>query len=334
MTSTDLTPHQYTPLPEPVPITEQNWPEGTVPLVSICCITYNHEKFIEECLEGFLMQETTFPVEILIHDDASTDRTADIIREYAARYPQLFRPIYQTENQYSQGKKPNVMFNFPRAKGKYIALCEGDDYWTYALKLQTQVDFLEAHPNYVLCCHNAVVIDTTGNLLSYSKLPEKSQRDHTGYELIVGSNWILTLSMCLKKVPILSNMPPEYFRVKNGDNFLTALLGSYGGAKYMEEIKPAVYRVHKGGIWSIKSNAEKEEMKITLYWWLYSYFSRIGRLDYSTAYKKKMLQRVKNWPEISDVKLDKKYRKLKKLFCKIKKYKKLFMAQCDYIWWK
>ena len=104
------------------------------PLLSICCVTYNHESFISQCLDGFLMQQTDFPFEILIHDDASADGTANIIMEYEAKYPDLIKPIYQTENQFSKGIKISVTFNFPRAKGKYIALCEGDDYWTDPLK--------------------------------------------------------------------------------------------------------------------------------------------------------------------------------------------------------
>jgi glycosyltransferase involved in cell wall biosynthesis len=118
------------------------------PLVSICCITYNHEKYIQQCLEGFLIQKTTFLFEILIHDDASTDRTADIIREYETKYPDIIKPIYQTENQYSKGVIVSAVYNWPRAKGKYIALCEGDDYWIDSYKLQKQVDFMEANPEY------------------------------------------------------------------------------------------------------------------------------------------------------------------------------------------
>ena len=124
----------------------QNWKKDvTKPVVSICCIAYNHEPYIEDALEGFLIQETDFPFEILIHDDASTDKTADIIHEYEARYPKLIKPIYQTKNQYSQGKKPSY-FNFERAQGEYIAMCEGDDYWIDPLKLQKQVDFLKKNP--------------------------------------------------------------------------------------------------------------------------------------------------------------------------------------------
>jgi glycosyltransferase involved in cell wall biosynthesis len=120
------------------------------PLVSICCITYNHEPYIEDALEGFLIQETDFPFEILIHDDASTDRTAEIIQNWEANYPSLIKPIYQNENQYSKGKNPNIFFNYARAKGKYIAFCEGDDYWIDKLKLQKQIDFLNANPDYAL----------------------------------------------------------------------------------------------------------------------------------------------------------------------------------------
>lgn len=120
------------------------------PLVSIGCITYNHEKYIRDAIKGFLMQKTTFPFEILIHDDASTDGTADIIREYEKKYPDKIKPIYQMENQYSKGIPISATYQFPRARGKYIALCEGDDYWTDPYKLQKQVDFLEKNIDYGL----------------------------------------------------------------------------------------------------------------------------------------------------------------------------------------
>ncbi len=117
-------------------------------LVSICCLAYNHEPYIRQCLDGFMMQKTNFSFEVLIHDDASTDKTADIIREYEVKYPAIIKPIYQIENQYSKGVGVTRVYQFPRAQGKYIALCEGDDYWTDPLKLQKQVDFLEANPEY------------------------------------------------------------------------------------------------------------------------------------------------------------------------------------------
>ena len=97
-----------------------------------------------QCLDGFMMQQTNFAFEVLIHDDASTDGTTEIIKEYEAKYPEIIKPIYEEENQWVKGRRGSAVFNFPRAKGKYIAMCEGDDYWTDPLKLQKQVDFLES----------------------------------------------------------------------------------------------------------------------------------------------------------------------------------------------
>lgn len=126
------------------------------PIVSICCITYNHAPFIRKALDGFLMQEPPTGVpkdelwyEILIHDDCSTDGTTEIIKEYVAKYPDRIFPLYEKENQYSKGHVADIdQYNYKRAKGKYIAYCEGDDYWTDAKKLQKQVDFMESHPEY------------------------------------------------------------------------------------------------------------------------------------------------------------------------------------------
>jgi len=129
--------------------------ENVRPTVSICCITYNHAPYIRSALDGFLMQETDFAYEILIHDDASTDGTADIIREYTARYPDIIKPILREENQYSKGISNISIFNFPRARGEFIAMCEGDDYWTDPHKLQKQVDYLRAHPDCALCFHSS-----------------------------------------------------------------------------------------------------------------------------------------------------------------------------------
>ncbi len=144
------------------------------PLVSICCITYNHAPFIRKCLDGFLMQKAPLCVqkdakmsdwcEILIHDDCSTDGTTDIVKEYAAKYPDLIFPLYEKENQYSRGKAGKIdLYNYERAKGKYIAYCEGDDYWTEPLKLQKQVDFLESHPYYSVTFHRCKHVNVSNN---------------------------------------------------------------------------------------------------------------------------------------------------------------------------
>ena len=129
--------------------------QANTPLVTIRCTVYNQAKYLRQCLDGFVMQQTTFPYEAIVHDDASTDGSADIIREYAERYPDIIKPVLEEENQYSKGggvmwKKINAAMH---PDSKYIAYCEGDDYWCDPHKLQLQVDFLESHPDYYMTCH-------------------------------------------------------------------------------------------------------------------------------------------------------------------------------------
>ena len=139
------------------------------PLVSFLCATYNQKDFIAQTIEGFLMQKVDFPIEIIIHDDASTDGTAEIIKSYEARHPDLIKGIYQTENQYSQKKSVWNNFIYPLAKGKYYAECEGDDYWTDPSKIQRQVHFLRNNPEYILSTENANILTT--RLLEGGEIP-------------------------------------------------------------------------------------------------------------------------------------------------------------------
>lgn len=121
--------------------------------VSICCLAYNHEKYIRKTLEGFVTQKTSFKYEVLIHDDCSTDNTVSIIKEYEEKYPDIIKPIYQDENKFSQGIKVSYTYQFPRAKGKYIAMCEGDDFWEDCTKLQKQYDALEKEKECSMSTH-------------------------------------------------------------------------------------------------------------------------------------------------------------------------------------
>ena len=167
--------------------------------VSICCITYNQEAYIRDALEGFVNQKTNFKYEVLIHDDASTDRTAEIIREYQEKYPDMIKPILQTVNQYSLGlTSVSGTWNFPRAVkngSKYIAMCEGDDYWICEDKLQRQVDYMDAHPECALCFHSAKV-EVQGNAVTDRMMrPYPKERIVTSEEIIDKTSGYATASL-------------------------------------------------------------------------------------------------------------------------------------------
>lgn len=225
-------------LNKPIRITDQQWSKETIPLVSISCITYNHGKYIRDAIEGFLMQKTTFPVEILIHDDASTDQTVSIVKEYEEKYPQLIKPIYQTENQYSKRDGTIGRLQRGRARGKYYATCEGDDYWTDPLKLQKQVDFLETNPEYGMIHSNFTT--SNGERFSINSYPKNDQY-LTGF--LSGSISIGTLTVLYRKE--LYESLPKYYQEKKfriGDLPLWIEFANASKIKYLAD-KTAMYRV-------------------------------------------------------------------------------------------
>lgn len=214
-----------------------------MPVVSIKCITYQHADFIRDAIEGFLLQETTFPVEILIHDDASTDGTADIVREYQAKYPQLIRTVLQTENQWSQGRKPNRFID-PLVRGDFIALCEGDDYWTSPHKLENQVRVLEQDPTVALVFHNAWVKHEESRHDYF--LNHGIDKSRFTLDDIVERDWfIATASIMFRRNPPLPSEITRYSMV--GDMLIQLAACRTGDAVYLDEVS-SVYRRHTGGI--------------------------------------------------------------------------------------
>jgi glycosyltransferase involved in cell wall biosynthesis len=230
----------------PTLITEHEWPEGTVPLVSIHCITFNHSAFIRDALEGFLMQETTFPVEILIHDDASTDGTADIIREYEMRFPRLVKPIYQVENQYSKGGKPGRI-NMERALGEYIACCEGDDFWSDPLKTQKQVELMKENPDVTICATLTRQVRAGDEKNTMFFVRPEIRKDFYSIEDVIVDDFMQTCSLVVKRVALPSF--DEFRGIVNGDYVLKVGACYPGVAAFLWD-DCAVYRMHDGGVWS------------------------------------------------------------------------------------
>lgn len=243
-----------------------------VPLVSISCITYNHEPYIKDCLDGFLMQQCNFDYEILIHDDASTDGTANIIREYEAKYPDIIKPIYQSENQYSRGVSITSTFNLSRAKGKYIALCEGDDYWTDPLKLQKQADILERHPEYSLVSGGySEFYEHSGerkDILHDPDNPENSSPIgfEVTLEMFMKKWYIQTLTMMYRNGVISGELRQKYHYFR--DVHLIYYLLQYGNGYYITELL-GVYRRHEGGIYSQIGRANQQRLYYLVYTELY-----------------------------------------------------------------
>ena len=216
------------------------------PLVSVSCITYNNNKYIRECLDGFLMQKTTFPIEVIIHDDCSTDGTKEIIEEYAAKYPNIIFPMFQKENQYSKGIKPNWEFNFPRCRGKYIAMCEGDDYWTDPYKLQKQVDFLEDNDDFSICFHNMKILNECDPSTIEFTNSKNQESVSSILDLASKGNFIYMASVVYRKPK--GNFPEWLNNLPIGDYPLHLYNAQFGKIKFLDELM-GVYRIHAGGIW-------------------------------------------------------------------------------------
>ena len=218
-------------------------------MVSICCITYNQIEYIRDALEGFVSQKTSFSYEVLIHDDASTDGTADVIREYAKRYPHMIKPILQTENQYSRGlTNVSGTYNFPRAQGRYIAMCEGDDYWTDETKLQQQVEFLEAHPDCSLVFHSAKV-DVQGRAVTeHSMRPYEGDKRISSEEIIDKTSGYPTASLMFR-TEMVKDLPDFYNNAPIADIPLQLLAAARGWAYYIDK-SMCVYRLGGAASWT------------------------------------------------------------------------------------
>jgi len=241
------------------------------PLVSVLMITYNHENFIREAIEGVLMQKTVFSIELIIGEDCSTDNTRKIVVEYAEKYPKVIRPLLSENN---LGMMKNFIETMQAASGKYIAICEGDDYWTDPLKLQKQVDFLEANEEYSMCFHKSKVLNQNTSGFIFEQPNINHNKTYTINDLFLG-NPIATASVIFKR-EFIKSIPDWFSKVPFGDYalYLIILDRSKQNAIYLSDVM-SVYRLHSGGVHGS------------------AHFSNVG---YVKAYK----QHVNFWKVISE----------------------------------
>ena len=276
----------------------KKWKNQNIPLVSISCITYNQDKYISETITKFLQQETDFPFEILINDDASTDNTAKIIKQFHKKYPNIIVPIFQNENQYSKGIKPHLL-NFEKARGHYIALCDGDDYWTDNKKLQTQVNIMRDYNNCDISFHgvNIINLKTKKNKI---KLIRSQITKFNSNSIILFDHRIYTSVVSFMITKELKDKLPKFFKSTPTLDYYLIILGSISsGAVYIPKVM-ANYRLYSDGSWhdSQKSSIQyklniKSLIKLKEYL-KYSYFSVIGLKIFEFFIKYLIMKVLKN----------------------------------------
>lgn len=288
-------------------------------MVVVWMVTYNHGDFIEKAIESVMMQKTTFKYKLLIGEDNSKDNTREICKNLQKKYPDKIELFLHDEN---IGPTPNAVFVYEKcfkSGAKYIALLEGDDYWTDPHKLQKQVDFLEANLDYVVCYHDAIVVNDCDEKVKESLLPLKHKVDYNGYELKTGA-WLLPLTMCYRNV--INEFPPEFSKVFNGDTFLISMLGCFGKGKWINNIQPASYRMHDGGVWSSKTVYQRILPQIKTFGGLLSFYKVKKDKDLISYFDKARFN--------SGLKLIEEAFRLKSFILIIKSYI-LVLIQCDVI---
>lgn len=248
------------------------------PVLSVLMIAYNHENYIGQAIEGVVSQKVSFSIELVIGEDCSTDATRAIILEYKEKYPEIIKVIYSASN---VGVNRNFSRTLSSCKGEFIAICEGDDYWDDDAKLEKQVAVLLNMPECIVTYHDAIHLSTVFDDKPKFRLNADGRNGYSSNQLTRYA-YMPTLTMCFRNV--IKSFPDEFYKVKNADTFLISLLGQYGNAIYVAGIKPAMYREHEGGIWSGLSDEDKKISSITTYYWLSSYYNRLGNHSLSNFY--------------------------------------------------
>lgn len=226
-------------------------------IVSIICCTYNHEKYIKRAIESFLEQKTTFKFEVLIHEDASTDNTADIVRKYEKDYPEIIHVIYAEENRYSKGIRIPEDILIPISNGKYLAFCEGDDYFTDPYKLQKQVDYLEKHPECSLCFHSAEIVTVDEKRMSVIR-PESQSCIIDAEKVIKGGGGYMATNSIMFPSRITKNLPSYFSFGRIYDYIWQMYCASQGTTYFIDEIMSA-YRKGDPNSWSNTSDYDKNK---------------------------------------------------------------------------
>lgn len=230
------------------------------PLISVICLTYNHERYLRQTLDGFLGQTLISETEILVHDDASVDGTGEILCEHAKRWPDTFFPLIRKENLRSQGISLYDIYTrsiFPEARGRYLAICEGDDYWTDPRKLEKQIEFMESHSEFTICFHHAGI--QRGEIIDYEEHHcntgfELKIRDEFTLEDLLQGNFIQNCTVVYRNLHL--PYPDIFGSLLLPDWPLHLFHAQYGKIKYLRDVM-AVHRVHDSGIWNSLSTAEQ-----------------------------------------------------------------------------
>jgi glycosyltransferase involved in cell wall biosynthesis len=255
-----------------------------LPLVSVFCPTYNHDKYISQCLDGIVMQKRNFAIEVIVQDDASTDNTAKIIKKYASKYNYIIPNIHK-ENQYTNGKNLNEYF-FKNAKGKYVAFCEGDDYWTDPYKLQKQIDFLEANDDFSICFHNTKEQYVNSEKPTFLYCEKNQKEISTIEDLLQKSNFIPTCSVIFRN-KLFKHFPNWFNDLGMGDWIIHILNAEHGKIKYLDSVM-GVHRLHETGVWTNEKNINKLLQVYEAYLKLGEYFQ--NKFTYKAIIKNKKAQ--------------------------------------------
>lgn len=224
-----------------------------LPLVTVRCLVYNHEPYLRQCLDGFVMQKTNFAFEAIVHDDASTDNSVAIIREYAEKYPNIIKPIFETENQYRKGTIGEIMENAISPSSKYIAICEGDDYWTDPYKLQKQVDILETHPEYTMVCNRTKLYSEKAKAYFGENYCYNNDRVVKTKDVIYRSGLFISTCSIVYRKEIQENYPQYCKQCVVGDYPLQIMAAMKGSIYYFNNTM-SVYRIDNRHSWMSKQN--------------------------------------------------------------------------------